>query len=143
MQYLKKDDYRNYFRDVFGISEDILKKYHFYETSSSVWAYTGDAAPLSEAEVVGVRALRVRNITKPTTSFLRIIGKYATKNVVFIDDEQGSSFLSGESLIGVCQSLKGYVVVRTASDVLGCGLCRNGILISQVPKKYRPDITWL
>ncbi len=143
MQYLKKDDYRNYFRDVFGISEDILKNYHFYETRSSVWAYSGDIAPISEAEVVGVRALRVRNIIKPTTSFLRIIGKYATKNVIFVDEDQGMRFLSGESLSEICQSLKGYVVVRTASDVLGCGLCRDGILISQVPKKYRPDSTWL
>ena len=146
MPYSKNNEYRDYFVRRFGIPADIMDNYEFYESTSGVWAFSGakdiDLSKL-DAEVVGIRALRVSKALKPTTAFLRVVGHYATKNVVQLNSEQALEALNGIDIEGVCGSLHGYVIIRTEHDVLGCGVCREGTLISQIPKKYRPDKTWL
>lgn len=146
MPYSKNNVYRDYFVKRFGIPEDIIYKYEFYESTSGVWVFSGaKRIDLSEvdAEVIGIRALRVSKNLKPTTAFLRVVGHYATKNVVQLNSEQALKALNGSNIDGVCDSLHGYVIIKTEFDVLGCGVCRESTLISQIPKKYRPDKTWL
>ncbi len=142
MQFSKNNEYREYFKERFGIGKEI-EEYDFYEFAQSVWAYSGKDVPEGlRIEVLGIRALRTKKTYKPTTAFLRVIGKYATKNVITLEDEDAMRFLKGERIKGVCGDKKGYVVVKSDRDVLGCGLC-SVELISQIPKKYRMEDTWL
>ena len=127
----------------FGIPSDIVSIYDFYEFAKGVWATTSPILPSSRIETVGIRALRISRDLKPTTSFLRVVGMHARKNVVVLDEDQAIPFLRGGEIGGVCGDMQGYVVVRTSRDVLGCGLCRNATLVSQVPKKYRPEDSWV
>ncbi len=141
MQFSKNNSYREYFIERFGIGNEI-EKYDFYEFAQSVWAYSGEYYEDKKIEVMGIRALRIKKVYKPTTAFLRIIGRYATKNVISLSSNDGMKFLKGENIDGVCGNTRGYVVVKSGSDVLGCGLCA-GKLMSQIPKKYRIGETWL
>ena len=127
----------------FGIPRDIIERYDFYEFAKGVWVTTASRIPEGKIETVGIRALRLSRDSKPTTAFLRVIGKHATKNVVVISSEEGYAFLKGEIIEGVCGEMHGYVVVRTEEDILGCGFCKESSLYSQVPKKYRPEDTWV
>ena len=141
MQFSRNNSYRDYFRSRFGVG-DIIENYDFYEFGHGVWAYTGTYLEVNRIEVMGIRALRVKKVYKPTTAFLRVIGRYATKNVVKLDEKEALKFMQGEKVEGVCGATRGYVVVKRDDDVLGCGLCA-GSLISQIPRKYRVEKTWL
>ncbi len=129
--------------DKFGVSEEIIGRYKFCVHGKSVWAYTGECVGMGNLEVVGIRALRVKNIIKPTTAFLRVIGKYCTKNVICLDDNEALQFLKGNDIRGEFNADPGFVVVRSKTDILGCGLLAGDRLISQIPKKYRVQDSWL
>ncbi|GEM_PF-3577829 len=127
----------------FGIPVRIVGDFDFYEYGKGVWATRATTIPSVKIETLGIRALRISGSLKPTTAFLRIVGKYASKNVVYLNKSSGLSFLKGSVIQGVCGDMRGYVVVRTENDILGCGMCKEGSLISQIPKKYRPDSSWI
>lgn len=134
-------DYVRYLIERFGIPEKIAKKFNFVRRGKSVWAYTGNIIP-DRWESLGVRAFRLGIEMKPTTDFLRIVGRYATKNVVLLLDNDAKKFMRGESL-ECSKELHGYIIVRTEKYILGCGLCKNGKLISMIPKKYRFQRSWV
>ncbi len=122
----------------------IIESYDFYEAAQSVWAYSGTAEPNENLEVLGIRALRTKRGLKPTSAFIRVIGAHATKNTVVLSDEEMMKFMAGKSVEDVCKGMRGYVIVLSVKDVLGCGLCTaSNTLMSQIPKKYRIASTWL
>ena len=134
-------DYAKYLIERFGISKEIVRKFKFVERGRSVWAFTGKIIP-NKWESLGIRAFRIGKDIKPTTDFLRLIGRYATKNVVFLSNDEVNNFMRGESL--KCNGkLHGYVIVRTDKFILGCGFCKDGKLISMIPKRYRFQDTWI
>ncbi len=143
MQFLKNNFYRKYFENRFGVPNEIMVRYDFYEHAQGVWAYSGEILNLNELEIIGVRALRKRKGIKPTTAFLRIIGKYAIENVVLLEYEEALRFLMGDRIKRNLSTEPGFVIVKFNKDVLGCGLHTDNELISQIPKKYRINGTWL
>ncbi len=142
MQFLKKNDYGKYFVDRFGIPEEIIEKYTFWVRGKRVWAFSGEFIDVKDIEVLGIKALSLGRTPKPSTAFLRVIGKYAKKNVVNLDKEKALKFLEGEDIEGNFDVEQGYVIVKSNNDILGCGLYK-GSLINQIPKKYRYEDTWL
>jgi len=142
LQFSKKNDYGNYFVDRFGISQGIIEKYTFWVRGKRVWAFSGEYIDMDDIEVLGIKALSLGKAPKPSTAFLRVIGKYATKNVVNLDDSQALRFLKGENIEEEFNVEPGYVIVKSNDDILGCGLYK-GILRNQLPKKYRYEDTWL
>ncbi len=142
MQFLKNNDYGKYFVDRFGIPEKIVERYTFWVRGKRVWAFSGEYIDIKDIEVLGIKALSLGNTPKPSTAFLRVIGKYATKNVVHLEKEQTIKFLKGEDIEEEFNVDPGYVIVKGDEDILGCGLYK-GALINQLPKKYRYEDTWL
>jgi NOL1/NOP2/fmu family ribosome biogenesis protein len=142
LQFSKRNEYREYFTDRFGIPSEIMRKYEFFERGKSVWAFSGKYVEIEGIEAIGIRALRIGGGLKPSTAFLRVVGSYATKNTVILDENEALKYLSGEDIDKDFPVEPGYVIVRFEKDILGCGLYK-GRLINQIPKKYRKMETWI
>ncbi len=144
MRFSENNEHRKYFVERFGVPEDIMKKYSFWERGKRVWAFTGSYIEMDNIETLGIKALSLRSTPKPSTAFLRVIGIHATKNVVELDEEQALNFMRGEDIHASFSADRGYVIVKSAQDILGCGFY-NGkdLLINQIPKKYRTMDTWV
>lgn len=142
------EEYLKYFERRFGIPREDLSDFTFLKRGKNIWAFTGGARislSLERVETIGIKALTVgRKFLKPTTAFLQVIGRYATKNVVNLRDEKELSvFMTGGVIKREFEVEKGYVIVKYGGDVLGCGLYDGRQLISQIPKSRRIDERWL
>ncbi len=143
MQFSKNNSYRKFFTERYKIPDDVMEYYDFYQRGRSVWAFSGELLE-ENAEIVGIRALRIGKSLKPTTAFLRIVGKYATKNAATLDDVSSLKFLRGEDVVYKDKELDiGYVIVKSSRDILGCGYYTGKKIISEIPKKYRLQDTWI
>ncbi|MGC8555490.1 MAG: hypothetical protein ACP5NG_00515 [Conexivisphaera sp.] len=137
-----------YLEDRFGIPREALAGYSFFASGDSYWVFSGDPAlpgQVTCAESVGVRAIKESGKgPKPTSAFLRIVGRSATRNVVDLGDEgQLLAFMSGGIVRGEFPVEPGYVIVRHGDEVLGCGLYspRLGV-VSQLPSHMRALSSW-
>ena len=63
-----------------------------------------------------------------------LVGKFAKRNVMDLDDENAFRWMRGEDI--PC-NLKGYVIVRWKGFFLGCGKANGRILRNFVPKNRR------
>lgn len=122
----------------FGIPGDAFEGCRFYRKAKSIWVISDEDLPNLSYEALGLRMISLKDRPwKPTTCALQIFGKYATKNVVYLNDCQAKAFLAGESQPLEAECEPGYVVVFYRGDVLGCGLYSRGALASQLPKERR------
>ncbi len=138
---LERSEVAELWHSRFGISEEAFEGYRFYRKANSVWVISDVDLPDFSYEALGLRMISLKDRPwKPTTCALQIFGRYATKNVVHLDEEHAMAFLAGSSqaLETGCESCEpGYVVVFYRGEVLGCGLYSHGILASQLPKERR------
>ena len=142
------EEFLDYLEGRFGISRESLRGYSVFVSGDSLWVFSGDASvpgAVSCAESVGVRALKGSGRgPKPTSAFLRLVGRHATRNVVDLEDEdQLLAFMGGGIVAGEFPVDPGYVVVRFRGEVLGCGLYspRLGV-VSQLPSHMRSSSSW-
>ncbi len=122
----------------FGISEQVFSGCKFFRKARSIWAISYVDLPALSYEAVGMRIMNCKDRPwKPTTSALQIFGRYATKNIIHLNQEEAMIFLEGGSQVIESDCEIGYVVVFYRGDVLGCGLYSHGKLVSQIPKERR------
>lgn len=124
----------------FGIPPAILDGYYLFERKKG-WFILGkseqvkDTAHLKVSRV-GLRAFRrVGQFIKPTTRFIQIFGRFATKAVFPMDKAQLRKLvLDGEIPVDLALE-KGYVILTLEDDVvLGLGFYINGAIRSQLPR---------
>lgn len=128
-------DCERFLSETFGIPDEIIKQFKFIRRGKSIWAYSGKMIE-TEWESLGIRALRIDKRIKPTTDFLRLVGRYATKNVVKIDEDLLSELiLKGE--VSMQLECYGYVIIKCDDFIVGCGYSTGKKLISMIPKRYR------
>lgn len=142
LQFSEKNEYRDYFVERFGVPEEIMKKYRFFVRGRRVWAFSGEVLDVKNIEIMGIKALTLGSVPKPSTAFLRIVGRFAKKNAIELDEEDALRFLKGKDIEKEFSVDYGYVIVKHEDDILGCGLYK-GKLINQIPKKYRFVDTWI
>ncbi len=117
-------------------------QYSFWQRSRKVWAFSGTLTPGEYIEVLGIKALTLGKVPKPSTTFLRVVGRYATRNIITLEPGDALKFLRGEELKGEFPAEHGYVIVRSTEDILGCGFYAD-TLKSLIPRKYRVQDTWI
>ncbi len=85
----------------------------------------------------GLRAFqKIGEFVKPTTRFIQIFGKAATKAKVEIDEEQLRRLIADEALLFDLDLDNGYVVLTLeGGQILGLGLLIDGRVRSQIPRK--------
>ncbi|MBS7641720.1 hypothetical protein KEJ40_00940 [Candidatus Bathyarchaeota archaeon] len=139
----------DYLEERYGIPRSVFENYTFLvRGKNSIWIYSGHPSILElipNVSIAGIRALHlsIKKTLKPTTIFLQVFGKYATKNVVELEsEEEAVTFMSGGSIARYYDVEEGFVVVKFGSDVLGCGLYSNGVLRSKIPKTLRVRFEW-
>ena len=126
----------------FGVPEEVFEPYEFFmRGKNTIWALrrTEKLPTGLKFEALGMVIMRKGKFGwKPTTNAIQVFGRYATRNVVELTEEQMRVFVAGGDVEGPFEGLEeGYVVVKYRGKPLGCGLYRRGVLKSQVPKVRR------
>lgn len=67
----------------------------------------------------------------------QMIGKYAKINVIDINSDQAKEWLSGKNLDTDQEDIKGFVIIKSGKDFLGCGKIKNNEIMNYVPKIRR------
>jgi NOL1/NOP2/fmu family ribosome biogenesis protein len=89
---------------------------------------------------VGLRFARgISRNPKITTAVLQIFGKFATKNIIYIDEEQLKDYIMGKDVeVGEIEGVeRGQVIVKFKGDVIGSGLYDGRVIKNQIPKARR------
>lgn len=66
----------------------------------------------------------------------QIIGPYATRNVIELDDTQARLWLKGQDLDMETKS-NSFIILKHDDDFLGCGKAKEGRILNYVPKTRR------
>ena len=138
---MDRKDILNHLKERYGIPEEVFQEYGFLVKGRKIWVYKkGMWIPKGKLESVGMVALRIGKELKPTTNFIQLFGKYASKNVVEIKSEEDMKrFVNGKDIhLGIPG--RGYVFVKYKEDVLGCGFLRDGVLLNLIPNDRRIKI---
>jgi len=128
----------------FGIPK--LTGYRFLKSGRKRIRLISEAAfnLLSELPYTGTTGLYVGEYS-PTAFRLsmdgaQLLGPYATRQRVELNNEQAESWLQGES-VNYEDEQRGYVLVVHNNTILGCGSLSYGTLRSFIPKIRRPKHT--
>ncbi len=151
MEPASKDDlefFNRYFESRFGVDRRELSSYIVLKRGRSFWAFSGEMRTLEvldRVESAGIRALNISGrIPKPTTSFLRLIGNRAKRNITSLRSySELVEFMSGGIVRRKFDADPGFVIVKYGDDVLGCGMYSPRLgLVSQLPKYMRAEASW-
>ncbi len=131
-----------YLEDRFGIPPEAFDGYRLIDLKD-VWVASPECAEF-EIKAFSRRGIRLARIfprgVKFTTAGMQVFGKFATKNIVHLENEsQVERFLRGEDLqVGELADVdEGQVIVKWHDDILGSAIYRDGKLKNQVPKGRR------
>jgi NOL1/NOP2/fmu family ribosome biogenesis protein len=127
-----------FFERRFGIPPERFAGHRFLETGAAIWMLTGsphvEALAALRLETAGIALLRRKKRgLKPTTAGLRLVGSWASRNIVEIAAADVPRFLARETITGPFDADGGFVIVRSGEDVLGCGIVSARGLESQIP----------
>ncbi|OYT42902.1 MAG: hypothetical protein B6U88_02525 [Candidatus Aenigmarchaeota archaeon ex4484_56] len=130
-----------YLRDRFSIQKKIFSNYSFIIKGEKIWIVYKDVLEKNldglNIESVGLlfgRYFKRQERFKPTTNALQIFGRYATKNIVELNEKEKDMYIKGYDLEKKLNLEEGYVIIKFKNDILGCGLYRNGKIKNQIPK---------
>lgn len=129
-----------WFADHFGINPSVFSSYQLWvKGKDKIWLGEKQCQPPPQTlvQTLGIPLMRVGY--KPTTAALQRFGSDIAYNVIKLEDwERVQWFLQGKSqAITSPVTASGYVHVRYQKYELGCGLYKDGILRSQIPKTLR------
>lgn len=131
----------NFLKERFGIEDKAFEGFKFVRSGEDAWIMSEDVPEnLYGINRVGLRFARgLSRNPKITTAVIQIFGKYATKNIVHISEEQLSDYLKGRDVeVGEIKGVeRGQVIVKFKDDVIGSGLYDGRNLKNQIPKARR------
>lgn len=121
----------------FGIPQSTWEGYLLFCRRRSWWLLA-DSSHVQRAcrlkvSAVGLKAFeKVGAFVKPTTRFIQVFGKTATKGKIEISEEQFESLKQGEATPVACRIENGYAIIAMGGNIIGLGLLINGVLHSQL-----------
>ena len=138
----KKKELTKQLDERFGIPKESFNDYHFIENEEKFWICSLDTTTIDfknlRTEGIGMLFARKGLTLKPTTNMIQLFGKFATKNIVELNEEQKTRFLSGLDISELDANVdSGYVIVKYKENYLGCSLYKEGTLKNQIPKAKR------
>lgn len=133
-----------YFKEEFGIDEEVFKGYEFYEYKNSIYLMTKEAKDFDlEGKVIrkGIRIARlVRNGIKPTIDGIQIFGRYAKKNIIHLEEEDLKKILLGKDLHLELDIPNGYKILFYKNYPIGVCYFRDKKLKNQIPRSRRINL---
>ncbi len=130
----------NYLENRFGIPTKVFDEYTIFKGATHYWLFpkTEHLFLLKKLspETVGLLFLRkIKDFLKPTSTFLQRFGKYATKNIIELSEEQLKTLQKNKKIPIDISIDPGYVILRDENWILGCGLYLNGYIFSYLETK--------
>ncbi|PLX42924.1 MAG: hypothetical protein C0609_09085 [Deltaproteobacteria bacterium] len=121
----------------FGIDENRFEEYALLTYGEQINAAPLEAGELSDslaALETGLPLVKVSRagMYKPSTRGMQVFGVYATKNTVEVGSSGMKDLVEGRAFPWPGE--KGFVIVTVDGFPAGVALCREGRLISQLPK---------
>jgi NOL1/NOP2/fmu family ribosome biogenesis protein len=132
----------SYLVDRFGISEELLEDYLLFRKRKSWWLlrhsqHVGSAADF-KVSIPGFKAFqKINRFVKPTTRFIQIFGRYATRAIVKVKQREFANLKTGTPFPADLTLENGYVLLSFGEHVLGLGLLLDGRIHPQIPRKER------
>ena len=131
----------DFLKERFGIEEGVFEGFRFVKLGDDLWIMSEDVPQkLHGINRVGLRFARgISRNPKITTAVLQIFGKFATKNIIYIDEEQLKDYIMGKDVeVGEIEGVeRGQVIVKFKGDVIGSGLYDGRVIKNQIPKARR------
>jgi len=137
-----KNDILAYFEERFGIAKKEFEGFRLYADRKGRVMLGPKGIPLDDKAIsVGMQIARVGNDMKPSTNFLQLFGRHATKNSISLTKEQTHAYLMGEDVqpSGKVDATDGYVLLKYLDYPLACGLLKNKTIKNVLPKPRRMD----
>lgn len=131
-QYSPSDGLK-YLRERFGVElED--NSFKLEKVNGDLWLVSDDMNQDLQAETKGIRGIRCMDIgLKPTTYLLQLIEDKVSRGRVELKRQEFLDLLGG-SMIEHEMDKKGYVALCFEKKVYGCGLYKDGLVSSRIPK---------
>ncbi|MFB6203711.1 MAG: hypothetical protein ABEK01_04445 [Candidatus Nanohaloarchaea archaeon] len=122
----------SYLEDRFGVRREELAPLELEKVSGDAWLTAPDGP--EEAETHGIRCVRFTDIgLKPTTYALQLLDGRIERNRVRLDREEMLTLLEG-GMVERRREEKGYVALMYRGRVVGCGLYKDELISSRIPK---------
>ncbi len=144
------EEFLNYLDERFGIKKEIFFDYGFDTDGERISIFSGSINNKNLDELIiksiGLRAGKyfkdIRNgrvKLKISTNFAQIFGRYATKNAVYINDNEVKEYIRGSDLENIrpLNVEEGEVIIKWNENVIGVGNYSQGGIKNQIPKKKR------
>ncbi|MEJ2588534.1 MAG: hypothetical protein P8165_13325 [Deltaproteobacteria bacterium] len=148
---MSRDDERKrlfgYLDERFGIPFHQFDHYLLYRRKKA-WFLMRRSPQLAQAAHLkitkaGLRAFqRVGAFIKPTTRFIQLFGRHATRGIYPLNRGQLKALIAGDEIPVDLEMDKGYVILTLErGDVLGLGFFINHAIRSQLPKReLKPEM---
>ena len=129
----------------FGINNKTLENYNWYIGSKNRVYIGPKELERIKPESIGISVFRLDKTPKPTTNFLQLFGRYVTKNIIELDDNETINYCRGKDLNPEHELdvTPGFVIVRHKDRFLGCGHSNGMLLKNQIPKSRFCKINFL
>jgi hypothetical protein len=136
---------QEYCLERFGINHEKLENYRWYIGSKNRIYIGPEELKRIKPESIGLCVFRLDKTPKPTTNFLQLFGRYITKNIIELDDNETINYCSGKDLNPERELdvVPGFVIMRHKDKFLGCGHWNGSLLKNQIPKSRFCKINFL
>jgi NOL1/NOP2/fmu family ribosome biogenesis protein len=131
-QYSPNDGWE-YLKTRFGIDRERVP-YRLEKVNGDLWLVSEQMDDFLQPETKGIRAVRCMDIgLKPTTYLLQLLEDAIELNKVELDEDEFKDLLDG-SMIEREMDEKGYVALSFRGKIYGCGLYKDELVSSRIPK---------
>lgn len=124
----------------FGIPERLFDEYLLFRKKKSWWLLKVSqficTAAQFKVSIPGLKAFqRINRFVKPTTRFIQIFGREATRAILNIERETFRNLETGEPFPVDLVLENGYIILLFEKHPLGLGLMIDGMVRPQIPRK--------
>ncbi|MEK6807859.1 MAG: hypothetical protein AABX75_02410 [Nanoarchaeota archaeon] len=124
----------------FGFDKKVFDSFEFYRTKDNVYICAKGAIELAKG-IAGVQDLgfafaRFGVNLKITTNIIQLVGRFAKKNFVILNNKEAKLFIAGEDIVlekEQSTATNGFVIARFGTDNLGVGFLRGLSLKNLLP----------
>ena len=130
----------SYLEHRFGIPEELFSGYLLFRKRKSWWLLRhspliGSAAHF-KVSIPGFKAFqKINRYLKPTTRFIQIFGRKATRSILNIKKSELKNLENGDPFQVDLALENGYVILSFSGHLLGLGLLIDGTIHPQIPRK--------
>jgi NOL1/NOP2/fmu family ribosome biogenesis protein len=126
-----------YLEERFGIPARVLSDHLLARKGEYLYAARRELLEVSGALRCVSLGLKILKVTgsgglKPATRGIQVLGRWATRRVCELTDEDLRGLLAGRSLPWSGEN--GFLILRRNGLSVGVGVARNGKLVSQLPR---------